>query len=353
MAPVAGPDGRIGSLLVGAGPPGRSPVPLEAGLEPSGPSLNMLLVLSGLLATGVAVALTYFLSRRIVAPVESLAQVAQRVARRDFSARANVNSGGEVGELARRFNNMVGELARTEELRRNMVADLSHELRTPLTNIRGYIEGIADGVVAPSPEVLDLMQEETALLTRLIEDLQDIALAESGRLQLQVSDCDLGQLVNSAVQAFQQQAKAKGIALSAESPQPASIRGDYRRLSQVVRNLLSNAIAYTPEGGRVIVTSSIEDGAGRIVVQDNGPGIPQEDLPHVFERFYRVDRSRSRNTGGAGLGLTIARRLVEAHGGAFSVQSGPESGTRFVIDLPLDWEPLPEPGLGDAQDGGP
>ena len=350
---VSGPEGRVGTLLVSGDLPQGPAGAAQAGFEPARPSLNVLLILSGLLASAVAMVLTFFLSRRVVAPVESLAKVAQRVAQGDFSARANEGSRDEVGELSRRFNDMVGELARTEEVRRNMVADLAHELRTPLTNIRGYIEGIADGVISPSTENLESMQVEVVLLTRLIEDLQDLALAESGRLRLQIRDFDLSALVRTSVAAFQQQAQAKGISLVVEAPEPVPVEGDQERISQVIRNLLGNAIAYTPESGRVTVSSrtggSISGNSGlggegaMILVQDDGPGIPAEDLPNVFERFYRVDKSRSRSTGGIGLGLTIARRLVEAHGGEITVESKEGQGSRFQVTLPRNWSGPPEP----------
>lgn len=343
MVPVAGPDGQVGTLLVSRNLPSGPEAASQTGLDPSGPSLNMLLILSGLLASAVAMVLTFFLSRRVVAPVESLANVAQLVAQGDFSTRAKVGSRDEVGELARRFNDMVGELARTEEVRRNMVADLAHELRTPLTNIRGYIEGIADGVINPTAETLNSMQVEVVLLTRLIEDLQDLALAESGQLRLQIRECDLSQLVRTAASAFQQQAQAKEISLVVEAPEPVPVEGDQERISQVIRNLLGNAITYTPDNGRITVTSQLREDGGVILVQDNGPGIPAEDLPNVFERFYRVDKSRSRSTGGIGLGLTIARRLVEALGGAITVESGAGQGSRFQVSIPRNWTEPPEP----------
>ena len=341
--PVSGPEGQVGTLLVSRDLPPGPQAAGQSGLDPSGPSLNMLLILSGLLASAVAMVLTFFLSRRVVAPVESLANVAQLVARGEFSTRANVGSRDEVGELSRRFNDMVGELARTEEVRRNMVADLAHELRTPLTNIRGYIEGIADGVIDPGSETLESMQVEVVLLTRLIEDLQDLALAESGRLRLQITGCDLSGLVRTSASAFQQQAQAKGISLDVDIPEPVYVEGDQARISQVIRNLVGNAISYTPEKGRVMVSSRKEPEAGVILVQDDGPGIPAEDLPNVFERFYRVDKSRSRSTGGIGLGLTIARRLVEAHGGDITAESAEGEGSRFQVVLPRKWTEPPEP----------
>ena len=332
--PVSGPEGDLGTVMVNPDLPARPPSTIAALVEPVGPPLNVVLVLSGLLAVAVALVLTFFLSRRMVAPVESLAKVAHLVAQGDFSTRAEAGSRDEVGELARRFNDMVGELERTEELRRNMVADLAHELRTPLTNIRGYIEGISDGVITPDPKTLESMQGEVVLLTRLIEDLQDLALAESGRLQLQIKECDLSQLARSAVTAFQQQAQGKGIALQVDAPDPVVLQGDEGRISQIIRNLLSNAISYTPYQGQVTVGSRFDGGGPVLVVRDDGPGIPTEDLPYVFERFYRVDKSRSRYTGGIGLGLTIARRLAEAHGGGISVISQEGQGTEFRVVFP-------------------
>ena len=334
--PVSGPEGYLGTVMVSPDLPSRPPSGAVVSVEPSGPPLNVLLVLSGLLAVAVALVLTFFLSRRVVAPVESLAKVAHLVAQGDFSTRAEVGSRDEVGELARRFNDMVGELARTEELRRNMVADLAHELRTPLTNIRGYIEGISDGVIAPDPETLESMQGEVVLLTRLIEDLQDLALAESGRLQLQIKECDISQLVRSAVVAFQQQAQVKGITLQVDAPEPVVLRGDEGRISQIIRNLLSNAISYTPRQGQVVIGSRFDGDEAVLEVRDDGPGIPPEDMPYVYERFYRVDKSRSRYTGGIGLGLTIARRLAQAHGGDISVTSQEGQGSEFRVGFPAD-----------------
>ena len=334
--PVSGPNGHLGTVMVNPDLPSSPPSTGVAPIETSGPPLNVLLVLSGLLAVAVALVLTFFLSRRVVAPVESLAKAAHLVAQRDFSARAEVGSRDEVGELALRFNSMVGELERTEELRRHMVADLAHELRTPLTNIRGYIEGISDGIIMPNPETLESMQGEVVLLTRLIEDLQDLALAESGRLQLQVKECDLGQTVRNAVAAFQQQAQVKAITLQVDAPDQVVFQGDEGRISQIIRNLVSNAIAYTPSNGQVAIKSRIEGDEVVLVVKDDGPGIPPEDLPYVFERFYRVDKSRSRYTGGIGLGLTIARRLAEAHGGGISVTSQEGIGSEFRVVIPVN-----------------
>ena len=338
--PVSDSRGPLGTLLVNPVLPVEAVEPLPQ-QEPPEPSLSLLLVLSGLLAVGVALILTFFLSRRILAPVESLARVARQVAQRDFSARAEVHSRDEVGELARTFNSMVEELSRTEELRRNLVADVAHELRTPVTNLRGYIEGIADGVIKPDPATLSSMHGEVMLQTRLIEDLQDLALAESGQMQLKLQPCDLSALMRHAAATVQPQAQAKGMELAVEGPDALPMQADPERVSQVLRNLLINAVNYTSTGGKIRLSAAQEDGHARIQVEDNGPGIPPQDLPHVFERFYRVDKSRSRATGGTGLGLTIARSLVEAHGGRIEAWSQVGQGTRFVVTLPRDG---PSPG---------
>ena len=331
---VVGPEGRLGTLFVSP----NLPLPAAAAPKPAqgsaGPSLGLWLTLSGVLAVGVAMVLTFFLSRRILAPVESLSKVARRVARRDFSVRAEVNSRDEVGELARTFNSMAEELSRTEELRRNLVADVAHELRTPVTNIRGYIEGIADGVLKADTASLTSMHEEVLLLTRLIEDLQDLALAESGRMTLQFRPCDLSDLTRRAATAVQQQANEKQVQLEVDASAEVPLQVDPERISQVLRNLLVNAVTYTPSGSKIWIQASQHGGQARVVVRDSGPGIPAEDLPHIFERFYRVDKSRSRATGGVGLGLTIARRVVEAHGGSIEAFSEVGKGTEFVVTLP-------------------
>ncbi|MFQ6026698.1 MAG: sensor histidine kinase [Dehalococcoidia bacterium] len=331
---LATSQGRLGTLLFNPElPMGDATFPnlIE---EPSTPSLRLLLVLSGLLAMGVAMILTFFLSRRIVAPVESLAKVSRQAARRDFSVRAEVKSRDEVGELARTFNSMIEELSRIEELRRQLVADVAHELRTPITNLRGYIEGIEDGIIFPEPATLVSMHDEVFLLTRLIEDLQELALAESGQMQLRLVHCHLDDLVRSAVNATQNQAQAKQVALAMADLPELPVQADPERISQVLRNLLVNAVTHTPSGGSILVQAQRSNGNAQVQVRDTGLGIPAEDLPYIFERFYRADKSRSRATGGCGLGLTISRHLVEAHGGSIEAFSQLGQGTELRVSLP-------------------
>lgn len=332
--PVFSPQGRVGTILIGPDLPVEPASTPALEQEPSGPSLRMLLVLSGLLAGGVAMLLTFFVSRRILSPIESLARVSRQVAQQDFSSRAEVRSRDEVGELARTFNSMVEELSHTEELRRNLVADVAHELRTPVTNIRGYIEGISDGVIKADAATLESIHGEILLLTRLIEDLQDLALAESGQMQLRFQPCDLKNLVHNAATSIQPQAQARGVTLTVEPSPQLLVQADPQRITQVLRNLLVNAVTHTPPEGEIKVRAGRHNEQAQVSIKNTGPGIPLEDLPHIFDRFYRVDKSRSRATGGVGLGLTIARRLAEAHGGAIEAFSEPGQGAEFVVTLP-------------------
>ena len=310
-ASVPGVEGPLGTLWFSPGVPAGASTDSVLGAESSGPSLSLLLILSGLLAVAVAMILTFFVSHRILRPLENLARVSRQAASRDFTVRADIQSRDEVGELARTFNTMLAELSRTEELRRNLVGDVAHELRTPLTNIRGYVEGISDGVMQPDAETLGSMRGEIHLLTRLIEDLQELALVESGQMQLKLRSCDLADLIRDASLAVHPQAQAKSISLEVDEACPLPIQADAQRVSQVLYNLLVNAITHTPTGGRIQIWARQVEDQVQVSVKDNGPGIAAEDQPYLFERFFRVDKSRSRATGGVGLGLTITRRLVE------------------------------------------
>jgi signal transduction histidine kinase len=231
---------------------------------------------------------------------------------------------------------MASDLERAEELRRNMVADTAHELRTPLSNIQGHIEAIRDGVVEPDAAALRSLDEEVTLLTRLVNDLQELALADAGELRLVCQAEDISAPINQAVAAVNTKAVAKGVTVSIHLPDKLSpVYIDAQRISQVLLNLLENAVAHTAKGDRIEVGARQQNSWVEISVTDTGEGIPPEDLPNVFERFYRVDKSRARATGGRGLGLTIAKYLVEAHGGRIEVQSKPGKGSRFWFTVPI------------------
>ncbi len=297
-------------------------------------SIGQFLLWGGVLAVIVALILTSFLSRRISDPVQSLAITARRLGDGDFSQRVRISDKGEIGELAQAFNSMAGNLERADRLRRNIIADTAHELRAPLYNIRGYIEAIQDGVAEPDTKIITSICEEVVLLCRLVDDLRELALAESGELKLSFQPENLTNIVNHTLITVQPKAKAKEISLSVYIPdETPPVRVDFQRIVQVLRNLLDNAIIHTSKGGIVSITARRQGGLVEISVADNGEGIPEDDLPYIFERFYRVDKSRSRATGGSGLGLTIARYLIEAHGGKIWVQSKLGEGSCFSFTL--------------------
>ena len=292
-------------------------------------------LLGGLVAVVAALLLTFFLSRRILAPVKALTSAAKRVGRGDFSSRVKIKDKSELGELAQTFNTMASDLERAEELRQNMVADVAHELRTPLSNLQSYLEALRDGVVKPDTKTIRSLGEEAALLSRLVDDLQELSLAEAGKLKLNYRAEDLTELINRTMAALEDQASAKGISLAIDLPDLPPVKIDSHRISQVLRNLLENAIAHTAKDGLITIAAKQRGGWVEVSVTDNGEGIPTKDLPNIFERLYRVDKSRARATGGSGLGLTIAKRLVEAHGGQIKARSKLGKGSRFSFTIPV------------------
>ena len=230
---------------------------------------------------------------------------------------------------------MAVELEETERHRRNLTADIAHELRTPTSNIQGYLEAIKDGVFQPTAETIDTLLEQALLLSRLVDDLRLLARVDAGELRLELSETLVGELLQSALEALHPRAEAKGVTLSLEAdPSLLALDLDATRIAQVVGNLLENAITHTPKDGRVTVSAHAAAHAVEVAVADTGPGIAPEDLPRLFDRLYRADPSRSRSTVGTGLGLTIARRLVEAHGGSIEAESVVGQGSRFVVRLP-------------------
>lgn len=290
----------------------------------------------GLIAVVFALIITFGLSRRVLSPVRALTSAARRLGRGDFSERVRVKSKGELGELANAFNSMADDLGRIEKLRRNMVVDVAHELRTPLSNLRGYLEAVSDGVVAPDAATIGSLTEEVNALSRLVDDLQELALAEAGELKLYRRAEEIADIIRRVTMAVQARAEAKGVSLSVGLPKKLpSVNIDAQRISQVLRNLLDNAIAHTVSGDGITVSAVRKDEWVEVSVSDTGEGIPAADLPYIFERFYRVDKSRSRATGGSGLGLTIVKRLVEAHGGTIGVMSELGKGSRFMFTLPV------------------
>ncbi len=290
------------------------------------------------LAAGVAgILLVSLVSRRILAPVRLLSSAARGLGQGDLSRRVPTPGRDEVGQMARTFNSMADSLEKVEHQRRNLVADVAHELRTPLSNIQGYLEAVKDGLLQPDSATIEIIYQQVLQLAHLVEDLRLLALAEAGALRLNRELDSLADVLHGSVEAVRPRAEAKGVAVSLDAqPEFPLIEMDRTRMAQVIGNLLENAIQHTPEGGHVTVRlEAVESAAARVTVADTGEGIPPEDIPRVFERFYRVDASRSRATGGVGLGLTIAKQLVEAHGGTIRAESTPGKGSRFIFELPL------------------
>lgn len=299
-------------------------------------AINFFLIIGGILALIVATLVTVFLSRRISKPIRALTEVVGRLGKGDFSQRVHVSDKGEVGMLASSFNNMANSLERAEQLRRNMVSDVAHELRSPVTNIRGQLEAIQDNLLKPDNSTLNSIHEETVLLSRLIDDLQELSLAEADRLKLDIQPTDIKELICTSIEAIQPKALANSVTIADKlSEKLPSVNVDQHRIAQVLRNLLSNAIAHTDKDGKIQVSAREVGSFIEICVADSGEGIPAEDISNIFERFYRVDKSRNRSTGGTGLGLTIARRLVELHGGKIWAESQLGVGSKFYFTIPI------------------
>ena len=261
-----------------------------------------------------------------------------RIAEGHYDERVNASSDDELGQLAERFNRMAERLEDTESMRRQLIGDVSHELRTPLTAIGGYMEGLTDGVLPPTPETFEQIRMEASRLSRLVDDLQELSRVEAGSYRLDVHPVALSALVETTVKRLSYQFDEKQVTLTRSlSPDLPPVLADEDRITQVLTNLLGNALAYTPAGGEVTVSALKTGNEVQISVRDNGIGIPAESLPHIFDRFYRVDKSRSRAAGGgSGIGLTIAKALVEAHGGRIWAESAGESqGSSFSFTLPI------------------
>lgn len=305
--------------------------------------IHLSLAGAALVSIALSVGVGTLLARRITRPLGELTEAARAIAAGNLEQRVAVNGQDELAQLSRAFNQMAEELARNEELRRRMVADVAHELRTPLSVVRGHLEAILDGVFPADAEHIAPIHERTILLSRLVEDLRTLALAEAGQLQLHRQEIEPGQLVQQAVVDFTPLAQVDNIALQSEvAPNLPGVQADPVRLSQVFANLLSNALRHTRPGGRVVIRAEMSDRRAVLFsVSDSGPGLTAEEIKHIFDRFWRADESRARDRGGAGLGLAITRQLVEAHGGRIWAvspvqgENGPEQGTAFCFSIPL------------------
>lgn len=296
--------------------------------------VRRLITLSAIGAAAIALLLGIVLAQTITRPVRELTEATQAVAGGELGRQVAVQSKDELGELAAAFNQMSSDLLQGQQLRQQMTADIAHDLRTPLTVILGYTEALSDGKLPAEPEMLNAMHQQAQHLSRLVEDLRTLSLADAGQLSLHPQPVAPQGLLEQTAAAYGGQADARGVELAVLADQELpSIDVDPDRLLQVLGNLLSNALRFTPTGGRVTLSAERNDGSVLLRVRDTGPGIAQEDLPHVFDRFYRADKARSAD-GASGLGLAIVRSLVEANGGRVTADSRPGEGATFTLSFP-------------------
>jgi signal transduction histidine kinase len=303
--------------------------------------LEQALLVAGFGALVAAVVVSLFISRRIVEPLQNLTAVSRRLAHGYYRERTQIRSDDELAELSQSINQLAEALHRTEQRRLALIADVAHELRTPLTTIEGYMEGLLDGVVAPDEQTFTLVRHEAARLRRLTEELALLSRAEAGELTNQPRACSSARLLQALIARFQPQFNACEVDLRLVlPPSPPAIYADPDRIAQVIINLLANALRYTPAGGSVHVIVAPYEDYVQVTVRDSGIGIGVEHLALIFERFYRVDKSRARASGGTGIGLTIARHLVYANGGEIWAESeGLGRGAAFHVTLPV-YKPL-------------
>lgn len=282
------------------------------------------LILAGLAASSLAGLLSFWLTRKVLSPLTQMVAITRDFASGRYTARARVVRRDGVGELAAAFNQMADNLQRVERLRKTMVVDVAHELRTPLTNMRGYLEALRDGVVPPSQDLFESLHEETLRLANLVEDLLRLSQADAARTTLRQTPIDLAELTSQVLDLFRLKFEVKAITVEADLADAGGrVMADPAKISQAITNLLQNAWQYTPRGGAVRVSVRAQPGGAKLSVSNSGEGIAEGDLPFIFERFYRAERSRSREHGGAGIGLAIVKEVIEAHGGELRAESSP------------------------------
>jgi two-component system sensor histidine kinase BaeS len=305
-------------------------------------SVHSSLWIAGGIAVAIAAAIALIFSRQITAPLRRLSVAASRVARGDLSPRVTPSSTDEVGSLTNTFNGMVESLEKNQEMRRKLMGDLAHEMGTPLAVIQSNLEGMLDGVVEPSATNISSLHQESLLLSRLVKDLRTLSQVEAGKLNLSPAPGDIGALVSSIVMATESEARKKNVSLSMQiQPNLPKAMMDTDRVSQVVVNLLSNALRYTSEGDAIEVAVATKKGSGTpnqyllVSVSDTGQGISEEELPHIFDRYYQGSQPKEKRSGGSGIGLTVVKELVEAHKGKVWVESAPRKGSTFFLTLPV------------------
>lgn len=330
LDPQAGQDPRLQPQDQGANPHPRMPPP------PKPRNINLGFVLAGVLGLILALTLAFLIAGRVSRPLDGLTVATGKIADGDYMERVEIKGGKEVEELGTAFNSLAASLEKNEELRQHMVADIAHELRNPLATLRGQLELMQDGKIECSRQAVDSLLEDVVLLSRIVDDLSQLSLVDAGKLEFVYQAVDCSAVLADIKARFDHEADSTGISLlvSASEGLPA-VKADPTRLAQVLGNLVGNSIAHTPEGGTITLGAEIGQREVVFSVTDTGTGILPEEIPHVFDRFYRTDKSRTRATGGAGLGLSIAKSLVEAQGGRIEASSSGEGGTTISFTIPL------------------
>lgn len=297
-------------------------------------AVHRYLLWAALAALALALLLSYLMTKRVLRPLLQMTRISRELAAGNFSSRVEVVTGDEVGQLGTAFNRMAEGLESLEQLRKNMVTDVAHELRTPLTNLRGYLEGLSDSVIPPSQKTFHMLESEILRLVHLVDDLQQLTKAESAHAFLQRCELSVATLVEQMRSLFDPRLQAKEIQVQVHiEPHGLTVHADLDKLLQALRNLLENALRYTPKGGEVTIRGIQQADGVELSVSNSGEGISETDLPFIFERFFRADRSRSREHGGAGIGLSIVKQLIEAHNGQVGAEST-DGLTRIWLRLP-------------------
>jgi len=327
-------DGKIIGILLPMRVPFEGQPPEVEFIE----STNRTLLYGALMAAIIALLLGIFLSRTLTRPIRELTQATHAVSEGDLSQQVPIRSNDELGELAKAFNKMSTELSRSVNIRKQMTADIAHELRTPLSLILGHAEAVHDGVLTPTRENFEIIREEAARLEHLVNDLRILSLADAGELAISLQTVESERLLREVASIYQYQTQRKNITLDLDIASPLSnIEVDPGRMTQVLTNILDNALRHTPEGGRIVLSAKEANDQVELAIQDSGPGLKAEDIDRIFDRFYRTDSSRQRDgafPGGSGLGLAIARSIVQAHGGQLSAESEAGKGLKVIVRLP-------------------
>jgi len=294
------------------------------------------LIISSLVTLFIALTLGGILIVSFTRPIRKLANATEAVADGELGYQVDINSADELGRLAASFNSMSADLERADQARKQITADIAHDLRTPLSIMHGYTEAMSDGKLEGSKEIYQVMHQQARHLNYLIADLRTLSLLDSNELTFQIQNIDPGIILNQVKMAFTSLADEKGIQLTLQIDQELPrVDLDPDRLNQILGNLLSNAVNILDPGGEIKISSQVDQNEFHFIVWDNGPGIQKEEIPHLFDRFYRTDKARKTDNGSSGLGLAITKKLVEAQGGKISVESEPGQGTTFKVSFPI------------------